>query len=290
MKNIERNIPYKPEVLSKLHDTQIEMLNDLDDICSTYGIQYFAIFGTALGAIRHNGFIPWDDDIDVAMLREDYDKFMEVMTKIPNEKYKILTPEVDKNYACCVTKFQKKGTKFVSFLSDKLKCDQCIFIDIFPFDYVAPTEKLLKRQQFKTLFFDRLIYLCGSAHPIIPYSGIKHDVYACICWLAHYGLKILHVSPKWLYGKFVDECKKYNDFKSEEITSFGESISLNYRMKASSIYPIERHSFENTTIPIIHCNETHLKKTYGDYMMLPPEDKRVNHAPYIIDFGDDKES
>ena len=79
MKEIERNIPYDPEVLAKLHRLQVEMLNDLDTICKKHDIRYFAVFGTALGAVRHHGFIPWDDDIDVAMLREDYDKFLKIV-------------------------------------------------------------------------------------------------------------------------------------------------------------------------------------------------------------------
>ena len=97
MKEVERNIPYDPKVLDKLHRLQIEMLNDLDSICKKHDIHYFAVFGTALGAVRHHGFIPWDDDIDVAMLREDYDRFLEIVTVEMGEKYQIMTPAVDSN-------------------------------------------------------------------------------------------------------------------------------------------------------------------------------------------------
>ena len=78
MKNIKRNKEYEPEILQKLHTLQLEMLSDLQKICEKYNLEYFAVFGTALGAVRHKGFIPWDDDSDIAMLREEYEKFRKV--------------------------------------------------------------------------------------------------------------------------------------------------------------------------------------------------------------------
>lgn len=285
MKNIERNKAYAPEILDKLHTLQIEMLCDLADICEKYNLQYFAVFGTALGAARHKGFIPWDDDIDVGMLRKDYDVFIHVVEKEMGDKYQIMTPEIDKKYACCVTKFQRKGTKFISHLSDKLDCEQCIFIDVFPFDCIAPTKNKAKRQQLMTLFLDRLIYLCGSAHPVIPYSGIKYHIAAGICWGVHYATKLFRVSPKIIYRLFVKQCTKYNDMNTNVVTSFGDGSSLVYRSEVSKMFPLKESIFENIKVNILNNNDEHLKRTYGDYMKMPPIEKRINHAPYIIDFG-----
>lgn len=286
MQNIKRTNEYEPEILEKLHDLQLEMLQDLQKVCEKYNIQYFAVFGTALGAVRHKGFIPWDDDIDVGMLRKDYDIFLNVVEKEMGDKYQIMTPEVDKNYACCVTKFQRKGTKFISYLSDKLDCDQCIFIDIFPFDCIAPTKRKAQQQQVITLFLDRLIYLCGSSHPIIPYSGIKYHIAAGICWGGHYMLKLLHLSPKSIYKIFVKQCTKYNKINTNVVTSFGDGSSLKYRTSVDRMFPLKEIPFENRMIKVLENNDEHLKRTYGDYMQLPPEDQRVNHAPYIIEFGE----
>ena len=286
LQNIKRNTEYQPEILKRLHKLQLEMLCDLDSICKKYDLKYFAVFGTALGAVRHGGFIPWDDDIDVGMLREDYDTFIRVVEKEMGDKYQIMTPEVDKNYACCVTKFQRKGTRFVSYLSDKLDCDQCIFIDIFPFDCIAPTSQKAKNQQLITLFLDRLIYLCGSAHPIIPYEGMKHHIYAVICWCIHYVLKIFHFSPRVIYRMFVKECAKYNHMKLKNYTSFGDGASLKYHAKYNEIFPIKETKYEDISIQMMNNTDVHLKRTYGDYMQLPPKEQRINHAPYIIDFGE----
>lgn len=284
MKNIERNKPYEPEVLDRLHRLQVEMLRDLTEICEKYNLQYFAVFGTALGAVRHKGFIPWDDDIDVGMMRDDYEVFIRVVEKEMGDKYQILTPEIDDRYACNVTKFQRKGTKFVSHLSEKLECEQCIFIDIFPFDCVAPTVGKAKKQQLMTLFWDRLLYLCGTAYPIIPYTGIKHNLAAGICWCVHYATKILKLSPRKVYQHFEKESQRYNYLKTGMVTTFGEAISLKYRLPVNKMLPVKEMPFENITINVLNNNIEHLEKTYGDYMKMPPVDQRVNHAPYIIEF------
>lgn len=288
MKNIERNKPYEPQILDRLHRLQIEMLLDLAEICRKYNLQYFAVFGTALGAVRHKGFIPWDDDIDVGMVRDDYEVFIRVVEKEMGDKYQILTPEIDGRYACNVTKFQRKGTKFVSHLSEKLECEQCIFIDIFPFDCVAPTVGKAKKQQLMTLFWDRLLYLCGTAYPIIPYKGIKHNLAAGICWCVHYATKILRLSPRKVYQHFEKESQRYNYLKTGMVTTFGEAISLKYRLPVNKMLPVKEIPFENITINVLSNNIEHLEKTYGDYMKMPPVDQRVNHAPYIIEFGDKK--
>lgn len=115
MKNIKRNKEYEPEILQKLHTLQLEMLSDLQKICEKYNLEYFAVFGTALGAVRHKGFIPWDDDIDVGMLRKDYDIFIQVAEKEMGDKYQIMTPEIEKNMLLC-NEISKKRYK-IYFIS-----------------------------------------------------------------------------------------------------------------------------------------------------------------------------
>ena len=284
MKKVNRSIPYDQKVLDRLHDLQLEMIQDLASVCDKYDLNYFAVFGTALGAERHKGFIPWDDDIDVGMLRKDYDIFLKVVEKELSDKYRILTPEIDSRYACNVTKLQRKGTVFISRLSDKMECEQCIFVDIFPFDCVAPDVRQAKKQQLMTLFWDRLLYLCGSPNPVIPYKGIMYILASTICWCVHYFTKILHISPRFVYEKYVRWCTKYNHMQTPIVTSFGEAISLRYRMSIKNMFPVQKANFENIKINVLNNNIEHLEKTYGDYMKLPPENERINHAPYIIQF------
>ena len=141
MRKYNTSKAYEPAILEKLHQVQLQILADFIEVCDKYELPYFVVYGTAIGAVRHHGFIPWDDDIDVAMLRGDYDKFCKVFQKELGQEYNLLTPEIDGRYACTVTHIQRKGTKFISEASQDLKCEQCIFMDIFPLDYVAKEEK-----------------------------------------------------------------------------------------------------------------------------------------------------
>ena len=95
MKKYNTSKSYEPEVLKKLHTVQLEMLNDFIRVCDKHDLTYFVVYGTAIGAVRHQGFIPWDDDIDVAMLRRDYDKFCRIFNEELSEKYNLLTPIID---------------------------------------------------------------------------------------------------------------------------------------------------------------------------------------------------
>ena len=217
---------YNREILNKLHKVQLQILGDFINVCEKYNLTYFAIYGTAIGAVRHNGFIPWDDDIDVGMLREDYDKFFEVFDQELGDKYNLLTPETDERYACTVTHLQRKGTRFVSEMSQDLKCEQCIFMDIFPFDYVAANRKQQLSQGRKANFLGKMLFLSGTAYPFIPFGGIKGKIAGLICKMIHFGLKILHITPVKIYKKYKNVAigaiiypyfRKYNSTKNSKM-------------------------------------------------------------------------
>lgn len=292
MKRYQERKEYKPEVLDKLHKVQLQILEDFIRVCEKYELTYFAVYGTAIGAVRHGGFIPWDDDIDVGMLRKDYDRFFEVFEKELGDKYNLLTPEIDGRYACTVTHIQRKGTKFVSEMSRDLKCEQCIFMDIFPFDYVAKGKKEQLRQGRKANFWGKMLFLSGTAYPLIPYDGIKGKAAEIICKFVHYLLKWCGVTPKWLYKNYVKTARQYNDSdkRSEYVTSFEYVGCLKDKIKEAELFPMKKVPFEKLTLNIPANNHEFLTKVYGDYMQLPPIDKRVNHMPLVIDFGEENYS
>lgn len=287
MKRYQNKKGYEPEVLEKLHRIQLEILEDFTKVCEKYNFTYFGVYGTAIGAVRHQGFIPWDDDIDVGMLRSDYDKFFDVFEKELGEKYSLLTPEVDERYACTVTHIQRKGTKFISEASQDLKCEQCIFMDIFPFDYVANEEKGQKKQARWTGIWGKMLFLSGTAYPLIPLTGIAGRVAGGACKAIHFGLKLLRVSPKTLYRKYLKVATRYNqEGGTEYVTSFEYAGCITDKIKEREIYPLQKVKFEHLEINLPANNHEFLTHVYGNYMELPPEDKRVNHMPLEIDFGD----
>ena len=277
---------YEPEILKRLQKTQLEILADFIVICEKYHLDYIMLGGTGIGVVRHQGFIPWDDDIDVAMPRKDYNKFLEVLPGEMGEKYKILTPLIDRNYACNVTHLQKKGTKFVPYCNRKLKCDLCIDIDIFPMDNMPDDAKKRKRQLKRTWILNKIIFLCGTPSPIIPLNGIKKIVAKVICAITHYVLKVLHISPRFLYKCLLREAQRYNDTSCKYINAFEVTMSDRAYISKEELYPLREMKFENLTVKMPNKYDVYLSRLFGDYMKMPPEEKRVNHCPYILDFGD----
>ena len=287
MKRYQSKKEYEPEVLKRLHEVQVEILNDFIRTCDKHNLKYFAVYGTALGAVRHQGFIPWDDDIDVGMLREDYYRFFEVFEEELGHKYTLLTPEIDERYACTVTHIQKKGTKFISEDSQDLKCERGIFMDIFPYDYIADSNKARRKQELATLFWGKLLFLSGTAYPYIPIEGIIGRLAGLVCILIHGVLTLLNVSPKTLYRQYLKHAKTYNTKGSKKyITSFENPGAVKNKIYEDDMYPFQKVKFESTEIYIPANNHEIMTSIYGDYMQLPPKDKRVNHRPLVIDFGD----
>lgn len=281
---------YDQKTLEKVQQVQAEILKDVLELCKKYGIDNFIIFGSALGVVRHKGFIPWDDDIDIGIFREDLPRFKRAVKKELSDKYEFLTCEINHNYACTVTHFQKKGTKFVS--NDIKECDYTpgINIDIFIYDHLADGFFARRYQYFMTLFLGRLLYLSGKGEPVIPYKGIKKWICKKICDLVRFGLRILNITPIKVYRKFQKISQMYRNKKTRYYAAFETPTPWLNKMRKEDIYPLKERPFRDFTVHIPRNTHQHLRKIFGNYMQLPPEEKRVNHRPWIIDFGETSES
>lgn len=290
MKKYDRSKSYDPEILEKLHQVHLQILRDFMAVCEKYNLKYFVTYGTAIGAVRHQGFIPWDDDVDVSMLREDYDKFLKVFPKELKGHYNLLTPERDGRYACTVTHLQRKGTTFISETSKNLKCEQCIYIDIFPMDYVAKGKIKETLQGLSANFWGKLLFLSGSAEPVILYGGIKGEIMSLACKGIHMILKGLHITPQWLYRQHKRVSTKYNHSskRSEYVTSFEYMGCLKDKIKKQGIFPLKEVKFEDIKVNLPGNYHELLKKVYGDYMKIPDKDNQINHMPLVIQFEGEK--
>jgi lipopolysaccharide cholinephosphotransferase len=129
--------------LQQVHKIQLEMALEVKRICEKHKIKYSIVAGTLLGAVRHNGFIPWDDDLDIAMLRDNYIKFIDICKDELNDSYFLQTWDTDPGFALPIAKLRKNSTKFVEkdFMEANIHCG--IYIDILPFDSV-PSENISK--------------------------------------------------------------------------------------------------------------------------------------------------
>lgn len=191
---------YDPAVLRRLQLTILDILKDIDSICKENNIEYYIAYGTALGAVRHGGFIPWDDDIDICMTREAYDRFLEVMPNAMPEKYDLLDIKNTNKYSMCFAKVSKKGTKFKEKVGTAEGYEQGIFVDVFPLDYAPDDEKERKMVAKKAWFYSHMIILREIDKPIIPneYSLVKKAIVVVGCKVVH-GLMNIFISVNWGY-------------------------------------------------------------------------------------------
>lgn len=278
---------YEPDVLKRLQAAELEILSDFIGICERYNLDYFMYAGSGIGVIRHSGFIPWDDDVDVVMPRKDYTKFLEIIDIEMGHKYKVLTPLIDKKYSSNVTHLQMNNTTFIPYSSKNLKCDLGICIDLFPLDNVPNDEKNKKSQIRKAWILSKLIYLRGSGTPIIPLLGLKKIIAQIICYAAHILLTLFRVSPRWLFKKFEKVSQKYNDQETNVLNTFVDPTpSITYILK-DEMYPLQYMDFEGLKVKMPHNYHDQLTRIFGDYMIIPPLEKRVNHCPYKIKFKDE---
>ena len=159
------------EALKKLQDIELDILIMLKDFCLQHDISWFLDGGTVLGAARHKGFIPWDDDIDIGMLREDYDRFVSLAkTELPSG-YSLHDWSNTPGYSAMFAKVYKDNTKFYTEETIEAGCDQGIFVDIFPYDQLAEDSAQKKKQIRNARIWQSILYLYYTRTIVVPHKG-----------------------------------------------------------------------------------------------------------------------
>lgn len=270
---------YKQEDLLRIQSIEKEMLLAIDEVCKKLNICYFSVGGTTLGAVRHNGFIPWDDDIDIGMLRDDYDIFIEKAPDIIDKKYSVQNFVFNKHIPFYHTKVMKNNTKFVEKGIEHLKIQKGIFVDIMPYDYLPEDfqtrNKVIKRQKFYSTLF-------GIKSQIRTFrrNKFKNILYTIIRFLLW--LLLLPIPKKYFFKKYDASLKKINSSSMLGSRGYKEFV-----IQANDLFPLASHAFDELTIPIPNNYDAVLRTQYGEYMVLPPLEKRFQHEPLLLDFGDE---
>lgn len=266
-----------PHILHKLQCTQIEILDAIVQICEKHQLQYVLIYGTLIGAIRHEGFIPWDDDLDIAMPRNDYEKFLEIAQSELGEAYFLQTSDTEKEYWLVFAKVRKNHTLFeeASMMNMPAQLHKGIFVDIFPFDHVKKDHGCFLHLQF----------ILSKA--IIETMYVKSGIYAKDrkkqYWYLHWLLKCFSMHTLERIQKRVVSCQKNK--KCNYIADFNSSRHyLNAVFPKNYFLPTKRTSFEEKQYSIPREYDAYLKKVYGEYMILPKEEDRYNHNTLQILF------
>lgn len=256
---------FKEQQLRACQLKQLRILETIDDICRKHDIHYWLDGGTLLGAVRHGGFIPWDDDIDIAMRQDDLQRFTAVAPSELPEELILQTPGSQDDTTEPVTKVRDLNSFFLE-AGDNLaaKYEKGLFVDIFPMtDYPTLPRKLVKRL---TLGISKSYSILHKPH----YYSIRS--FAEFFW---FGAKYLCYRSLWTAISAF--CRK-DTYISNILTNNGYGIMH----RKDSVFPLGVIEFEGKTFSAPANPDAYLSDLYKNYMEIPPEDKRVIHSVFIL--------
>lgn len=278
---------YDAETLKKVQRAELSIFGDFQKVCEENDLTYFGLAGTGIGALRHGGFIPWDDDIDVGLLRADYEKLIEIFKRDYADKYTVVNGDEFSNYPLMTTRICINGSCFVEEPLKSVKCPLGIFLDVYAFDNAAADAKAFKKQAFGAWFFSKLLILKHIPFPVLPFYGIKKKIAHCVTACVWAFLNIFCISHKWLYKKCKSISCKYNDADTGVYAYFCDTDRFANCFSKEDLFPVRKEKFEDTQMCFPNNLEKSLTNMFGDYMQLPPVEKRKNHFPYKLKFPDE---
>lgn len=265
--------------LKKLQAVETEMLVVVDKFCRENDIKYSLYAGTALGAVRHGGFIPWDDDIDICMERSEYNRFLKFWREKGPEGYYLRGTDLPDYEEFNHSKIQKDGTILCSREEFKQDCHHGIWIDIFPLDKVSTDKKIRKK-----VFFSQKVRLVYTRTHSFDKGGKFLKILS----------KILKMIPRKtqlkIRNKHEKKILKYNDILTENYDLMSLSCPEGMRIfyPPTMMNEFTTIKFGDKEFSISTEWDKMLKANFGDYMKLPPEEQRIcKHNPEVLDFGKD---
>lgn len=252
--------------LEELKEIQLNILDYVTSFCIKNDIKYFLSYGTLIGAIRHNGYIPWDDDIDICMPRPDYKKFI-TLFKEQDSYYKVLEHNINKKYKLPFAKVHDTRTLIDEFLYT----ETCygIYIDIFPIDSIS------KKAQIKTNIILNH-FLNTKKAKICLHRSLFNNVKIII------GKIILYpISTNCILNLIDKNATKIKYNSSEYVANIAIPYGTCEIMHKDIIETTVLHQFEDKLYMIPKKYSVYLENIYGDYMQLPPLEKRKSHHSFI---------
>ncbi|BFK17346.1 MULTISPECIES: LicD family protein [Blautia] len=278
---------YDEKILTRIKNTEKDILLFFQEICDKHQLKYFVAFGTLLGTIRHNGFIPWDDDIDVAMPRKDYTRFLEIMQQGKYDKYFLQIPETDDKYHLTFAKLRMKGTRFLEERLVNADAHEGFYIDIFPYDNIPDDDFKAKKLMKKCAIWIRLFSVSRIKEPQIGNRGTLNFLVKLIWYVLYYFLKLIPSADKYIWNKCNQYFTAYQNVNTARMTLL-VSEPEKWIVYGNEIEQTDHLRFEDITVAVPRGFDAILNRNYGNYMELPPKEQRVNHVPVEVQFPDEE--
>lgn len=273
---------YKVSVRTKkIWAIELDLLNELLRVCKKHNIQVSAFAGTILGAVRHQGFIPWDDDVDVALTRENYEKLVQVAPSEFKNQYFFQTYQTDPNYFFGYARLRNSLTTGIIVGNDKLDYNNGIYLDIFVLDGKIEDAALLKKQLEDRNKCNILLncYKMGYPSRNILSRLVKYFLRFTYCNLVSYKKQV---------AKYKKIITRYNSSSNKvALMTHPYSFIRKYWCYRDDLDSIQWVPFENIQIPIPKNAKSLLSNMYGDYMKLPPLEQRGAWHAGILEFDPD---
>lgn len=257
----------------------MEILLKVASVCEDLGIKFVLDSGTLLGAARHQGFIPWDDDVDIGMIRSDYEVFLAKAAPLLGETYLLQNPRTNSPGSVTFAKVRKKGTLLAERGNEDRLFEQGIWIDIFPFDIVDASPRILSRQKRHWAVKRKL-----SSVRMSPYTNESRSVVFRITKKAFHG--VLSLVPERVYREALDKIAIPPKNAEAQVLVCFHYFSYFLELPLKDAFPLTTLCFEGYEMPVFANWETYLDEVYGNWRQLPPEGKRKAHEIVALDFGD----
>lgn len=275
-----------PELLRSVQVAQTKILAEFDRICRERNIPYAIYGGTAIGAVRHGGFIPWDDDTDVCLTRADYERFLDEAPAVMGDQFELHNLRLLNDFPYMYTKMVLKGTKFIHEWAKQASYELPLALDVFPLDNLPSTKGEFDRQSRATWFWGRLLFLHGTPKPYIEIQGpLRHLIHAATT-LVHHSLHLFGIKQQWIQKKWDQAARKYEGQPAKAMSDFTMMDPMTWVVTEDDLFPTSDVQFEDIVVKLPHRFDKILTRGYGDYMELPPVEKRKNHQPYLVELGE----
>ena len=277
---------YSEHELKIIQKIELQSLKAFLDLCKKLDIDCFLYGGSLLGAVKFGGFVPWDDDLDLALMRKDYEKLIDKGPELLSDSdlYELQHPRITKHTTYPYIKFRRRDTKLVEYVNHKLKINHGIYLDIYPIDNLPDDDTLYEEQKKQ---FDDAVHrfqLRENWSLDHPAETLKDYLIYMYLFAKHL---LLCIHSREYYMKRIDEIStRYNSASSERQGNlFFPEKGKNY---FDGVYPPVDIRFEGIDMKIPKGYMCNLINRYEDISKLPPEEERVGHKPYILDLGDEK--
>ena len=273
------------QALKRLQEAELEILLAISEVCEKTQVSWWMDSGTALGAVRHGGFIPWDDDIDIGMLRSDYDRFLEVAPRLLPEGFSLHTARDTKGFAPLFAKVFLDGTRFETQETREAGLRQGIFVDVFPYDFLYEDSSRRKAQISSAVNAQHKSYIYHAKSINVPHGGMLGACESLGCRAMHALERLAIENPAVLQDEFdanvpVEGGRGVSNLVLSLVWPQMEPLAVD------DYLPCANASFEDCELPVPRHIEKYLTAMYGDWRKLPAPEDRHTHLPLLLDFGD----